>query len=144
MARSYRSLIVGAALAIVVGIVALRLVNRGTSVEDARRAAAAGCSQVASAYDSRRSDLWLTMSAPVSRLLPNSYGRFEHERFILRCPSGQTVLIENDVSVGQRVPVGPGDPVAVHGQYIWNPQGGLIHYTHRGNGWILFRGKLYE
>jgi hypothetical protein len=79
-------------------------------------------------------------------LLPDSYGRFQHQRFILRCPFGQTVLIENDVSVGQRVPVYPGATVAVHGEFVWNSQGGLIHDTHGGSeqGWILFQGKVYD
>ncbi|MBV9279457.1 MAG: DUF3465 domain-containing protein, partial [Chloroflexi bacterium] len=35
----------------------------------------------------------------------------------------------------------------VRGQYVWNAQGGLIHFTHHGtgseSGWILVRGKLY-
>ena len=107
----------------------------------------AGCGPAARAFADHQSDLWLTVSAPVSRTLSDSIGRFEHQRFILRCASGQTLLVENDVSVGQRAPVQAGDQVTVHGQYIWNSLGGLIHYTHHGSGaqsgWIALRGKVY-
>ena len=107
-----------------------------------------GCGEVQSAFARRQSYEWVTLSAPVWRTLSDSVGQYYHQRFILRCPSGQTVLIENDVSIGRRVPVHPGDMVTVHGQYIWNALGGLVHYTHHGagaqSGWIALRGTVYS
>lgn len=107
----------------------------------------AGCGQVSHAFVQHQSSVWLTLSAPVARTLTDSIGQFDHQRFILRCPSGQTVLIENDVSIGRRVPVRRGDLVIVHGQYIWNSLGGLVHYTHHGggaeSGWIALKGEIY-
>ncbi|HSW95699.1 MAG TPA: DUF3465 domain-containing protein, partial [Patescibacteria group bacterium] len=74
-----------------------------------------------------------------------------HQRFIIRLAGAtQTVLIDNNVDVGQRVPVAPSDDVTVHGEYIWNDQGGLIHYTHHDpapdheGGWIDRNGVRYQ
>ena len=43
-----------------------------------------------------------------------------------------------------------GDHVIVHGEYIWNPEGGLIHFTHHDpqgtheGGYIIDGGKTYN
>jgi hypothetical protein len=108
-----------------------------------------GCSDAAGAYGHRRSHVWLTISAPVSRLLPDADGRLRHQRFIVRCPSGLHVLIVNDVSIGERAPVRLGESVAAHGEYVWNDLGGLVHFTHHSqggsqNGWILAAGRVYQ
>jgi len=44
----------------------------------------------------------------------------------------------------------PGDSVIVHGEYVWNDEGGLIHFTHHDpapaheGGWIELRGVRYQ
>ena len=49
-----------------------------------------------------------------------------------------------------RVPVASGDHVVVHGEYVWNAQGGLIHFTHHDPqgtheaGYIQDNGKTYD
>jgi len=57
--------------------------------------------------------------------------------------------VENDVSIGTRVPVSPGSHVVVSGRYFFNGQGGLVDFTHHDPaggqaGWILFAGKVYS
>jgi len=48
------------------------------------------------------------------------------------------------------VPVAEGDHVIVHGEYVWNAQGGLIHFTHHDpqgtheGGYIEDNGKTYD
>ena len=43
-----------------------------------------------------------------------------------------------------------GDTVEFSGEYEWNPQGGVIHWTHRDPqdrhtaGWIKHKGKMYQ
>jgi len=62
----------------------------------------------------------------------------------------QTVLIDNNVDIGRRAAVAVGDAVTVHGEYVWNEQGGLIHFTHHDpahtheGGWIEVDGVRYE
>lgn len=131
-------------------IVLLRLEqgNGSPSAATAERQASVMCAQVASAYRDHASGIWVTLSARVVRILPDSYGRFEHQRFVVQCNFGQTVLIVNDVSVGRRAPVHAGDAVVVRGQYVWNRLGGLVHFTHHDSGggqsgWILVGGRVY-
>ena len=136
-----------AATIAVAGTLYLRSRSTVISPRAAAQQAAIGCSQASAAFRGRQNHEWITISAPVVRILPDEYGTYQHQRFIVRCPSGQTVLITNDVSVGSRVPVAIDTPLVVHGEYIWNAQGGLVHFTHHGGanggGWILFRGKVY-
>jgi hypothetical protein len=135
--------------AITAGIVYFRLHGvHSVSVPSASSAAAAGCGPVAAAFQRHAQAEWLSISGRVSRNLSDSNGKYEHQRFIVTCPSGQTVLIVNDVSIGKRAPVAPGDEVAVHGRYFYNAQGGLIDFTHHDpaggtGGWILYGGKVY-
>jgi hypothetical protein len=63
--------------------------------------------------------------------------------------AAQTVLVENNIDIGKRVPLVVGDAVVVHGEYVWNDQGGLIHFTHHDpahrhqDGWIEVKGVRY-
>jgi len=148
MSRPSKLWLAIALLVVVGGLVAIRLSHRQTSLAEARYASRIGCASVAVASRDHRAFLWLTMAARVSDILPDSFGRYRHQRFLLRCPTGQQILIVNDVTVGQRVPVKLGDRVAAHGEYIWNRQGGLIHFTHSSagaeQGWILRGDHVYE
>lgn len=133
------------------GLIAVRLEGRANHLPTAREAAQSlpsGCSTAARDYRDGRSDVWVAVTARVLRLLPDEQGRYQHQRFIVRCETGQTLLVVNDVSIGQRVPVSVGNRVGVRGEFVWNSQGGLIHFTHHdpgggAGGWILLRGKLY-
>ena len=94
----------------------------------------------------------MTASGTVDRVLADQNGPSgPHERFIVALSdAGATVLIEHNLSLAPRVPVSVGQPVVVHGEYIWNAQGGLIHFTHRDpdgrheGGYVLFAGKRYD
>jgi hypothetical protein len=37
----------------------------------------------------------------------------------------------------------------MHGEYIWNKKGGVLHYTHHSttrheSGWIQLNGQVYQ
>ena len=73
------------------------------------------------------------------------------QRFIVQVGgSTQTLLIDNNVDIGKRVPVATGDDLTIHGEYVWNDQGGLIHFTHHDpahtheDGWIELKGVRYS
>ncbi|HZU14928.1 MAG TPA: DUF3465 domain-containing protein [Chloroflexota bacterium] len=143
----------GVAVVVILGVVVglavyLRTHESRPTAEQARRLSAVGCRAAQAAFAVHASGRWLTVHATVSRLLPDSDGRYRHQRFIVRCRSGQTLLIVNDISIGQRVPVARGDAVTVRGQYVWDAEGGLIHFTHHDpaggtGGWILRHGRVY-
>lgn len=102
-------------------------------------------------FAERRSNVEVTVAGTVTRLLTDDPGPSgTHQRFIVQVAAAtQTLLIENNVDIGKRVPVAVGDGVTVHGEYVWNEQGGLIHFTHHDpqhtheDGWIELRGLRY-
>ena len=103
-------------------------------------------------FRDHRSNVEVTAEGTVARLLTDQTSATgTHERFIVKLSSGDiTVEIEHNVSIGARVPAAEGDHVTVHGEYVWNAQGGLIHFTHHDpvhtheGGWIEVRGVRYE
>jgi len=103
-------------------------------------------------YAEKRSTVEVTADGVVTRVLADDSGPSgAHQRFIIRLAgSTQTVLVDNNVTIGQRAPVMPGDNVIVHGEYVWNDQGGLIHFTHHDpapaheGGWIELKGERYQ
>lgn len=86
----------------------------------------------------------------IRKLADDTFG-IRHQRFILKLDSGQTLLIAHNVDLAPRVKfLRIGDRIRIYGEYIWNSQGGMMHWTHRDpegdglNGWIKYRGKLYH
>lgn len=112
----------------------------------------AGSPTVARAFAEHLSGIEVTAGGAVTRLLSDDTGPSgTHQRFIIQVKgSAQTVLIENNVGIGKRVPLSTGDDVVVHGEYVWNDQGGLIHFTHHDpahtheDGWIDANGMRYS
>jgi hypothetical protein len=98
----------------------------------------------------QQSKVEVTVVARVKKLLPDDTRGLQHQKFLLILSNGTTVLIANDLTYGQRVPIQAGDVVKIHGEYIWNRLGGLIHWTHRSDnprhesGWIEFNGQTYQ
>lgn len=126
-----------------------RLSRHDETAGEAVRAGRVGCAQVVNAFREQTSGEWITMAAQVNRTLLDEQGASTHQRFILRCSSGLTVLIVNNVNVGARAPVRQGESVVVRGQYIWNRLGGLIHDTHHSTdsnppGWIYVNSGVYQ
>jgi len=106
---------------------------------------------IAQAFNSHRSGVEVTGSGVVERLLPDDDSGGRHQRFILRLTSGQTLLVAHNVDIASRVQdLKVGDTVQFKGQYEWNSQGGVIHWTHHDPtgthqlGWLKHGGKLYE
>ncbi|NKF21251.1 DUF3465 domain-containing protein [Solimonas marina] len=74
-----------------------------------------------------------------------------HQRFVLRLDSGQTVLIVHNIDLAPRIDdLAEGDLVTFSGEYIWNPQGGLVHWTHHdpagrhADGWLQHGSRIYR
>ena len=103
-------------------------------------------------FAEHRSNVEVTASGAVTRVLADAPGPDgTHQRFIVQLSGlSQTLLVDNNVDIGRRVPLGQGDLVTVHGEYVWNDQGGLVHFTHHDpvhtheGGWIEIRGVRYE
>lgn len=106
---------------------------------------------VAEAYAGRQSGVPVEGSGTVTRILGDDSLGDRHQRFILRLPSGQTVLVAHNVDLAPRVdPLAVGDTVAFRGEYEWNDKGGTIHWTHvdpqghHAGGWLKHGGRTFE
>ncbi len=106
---------------------------------------------IAAAYEARRSDVQVTGSGRVTRVLGDDSLGDRHQRFILELPSGLTVLVAHNIDLAPRVePLAAGDTVEFHGVYEWNDKGGVVHWTHHDpegrhpEGWLRHRGRTYQ
>jgi len=107
--------------------------------------------QIEKAYHSHTSGIMVTAEGSVERTLADDTSGDRHQRFIVRLPSGITVLVAHNIDAAPRVPgVAVGGAVKLHGQYEWTDKGGTIHWTHRDYrgsheaGWIEYKGIRYE
>jgi hypothetical protein len=105
----------------------------------------------AQAFADGAEDLTVEGRGAVTRLLADDSEGGRHQRFIVRLGSGQTLLIVHNIDVAPRVAsLKVGDTVEFKGEYVWNEEGGLIHWTHRDPetgrevGWIRHESRQYE
>ncbi|MBA3770009.1 MAG: DUF3465 domain-containing protein [Blastocatellia bacterium] len=103
------------------------------------------------AFEQQRSNIAVEGEGIVVRTLSDDTSGVPHQRFIVRIASGSTVLVSHNTNVAERIDdLKTGDQVSFAGEYIWNPQGGLLHWTHRDPagrqppGWIRHKGKTYQ
>ena len=87
----------------------------------------------------------------VLRVLSDDNDGSRHQRFILELSSGRTLLIAHNIDLAPRISsLSSGDSVSFYGQYESNPQGGVIHWTHRDPlgrhtaGWLEHNGRRYQ
>jgi len=74
-----------------------------------------------------------------------------HQRFVVRLASGQTLLIAHNIDIAPRVAgLQNGDRVGFYGEYVWNEEGGMVHWTHHDPegrheaGWLKHNGQIYQ
>ncbi|HEY9730602.1 MAG TPA: DUF3465 domain-containing protein [Drouetiella sp.] len=108
-----------------------------------------GDAQVLEAQDRHRKKIEVTFTAPVKKLLEDDTKGIDHQRFLVELSNGSTVLVAHNTDLAPPVPVHEGDLVTMHGEYIWNRKGGVLHYTHHSttrheSGWIQFNGQVYQ
>ncbi len=113
--------------------------------------AATGDAVLARAFADRATGLEVEGQGTVTKLLADDTQGARHQRFIVQLASGQTLLIVHDIDIAPRVgSLQVGDTVSFKGEYVWNAQGGLVHWTHHdptgshAAGWIEHDGRTYE
>ncbi len=77
-----------------------------------------------------------------------------HEGFLVATDPGAgcriTLRVEHNLDLAGRVPLTRGETVEIRGEYIYDPRGGILHWTHhdpRGRhpgGYIRANGELYQ
>ena len=111
---------------------------------------ALGGSEIAELFARQQSGVMVQFDARVQRLLKDDKEGSRHQRFVLELDNGHTVLVAHNLDLSPRVPLAEWDPVRIRGEYEWNAQGGVVHWTHRDpgaglkHGWIEHKGERYE
>jgi hypothetical protein len=123
----------------------------GPATGGGRLAGSNADSELARAFRERRSNFQVTGAGTVVRLLADDNDGDRHQRFVLELESGQTLLVAHNIDLAPRIPnLVSGDRVSFFGEYEWNEQGGVIHWTHDDPagrhvaGWLEHDGTRYQ
>jgi hypothetical protein len=115
----------------------------------------AGNAAVYQSWAQQRSKVEVTASGSVAKVLGTRRGPSGvHTGFLLHLRGsegrGLTVRVEDNVDLTGPIPIRAGDDVEVRGEYIYDPRGGLIHYTHRdprgrrAGGYVRIGNRMYS
>lgn len=117
----------------------------------AQASSAASDQAIATTFQAQQSGLQIGGEGVVDRVLADDNNGSRHQRFVLRLASGQTLLIAHNIDLAPRIAaLHNGDRVVFYGQYEWNAEGGVIHWTHRdpqgqhAAGWLQHNGVVYQ
>jgi hypothetical protein len=106
---------------------------------------------LARAFTAQTSGLQVEGEGEVIKILPDDDDGGRHQRFIIRLASAQTLLVAHNIDLAPRiVSLKVGDRVLFNGEYEWNSEGGVIHWTHRDpagrhtDGWIEHGARKYQ
>ncbi|MFH0915094.1 MAG: DUF3465 domain-containing protein [bacterium] len=123
----------------------------GTGADSEATSVNAGDVSLARAFAERAGNLEVEGQGTVSKVLTDDTDGSRHQRFIVRLASGQTLLVTHNIDIAPRVgSLRVGDTVSFKGEYEWNAEGGLIHWTHHdptgshAGGWIRHNGRTYQ
>ncbi|HDQ92773.1 MAG TPA: DUF3465 domain-containing protein [Synergistetes bacterium] len=101
-------------------------------------------------YQDHRGGVQVRGYGRVARILPDDDKGSRHQRFIVELSTGQTLLVAHNIDLAPRIEnLKTGDQVEFMGEYEWNPEGGVIHWTHRDPsgkhqpGWLEHQGQKY-
>lgn len=124
--------------------------NRTNSEAD-RPSAGGGTARVMDAFREERSGFMVDVQGQVKRLLRDDLEGSRHQVFILELENSRhTVKVSHNIDLAPRIPLKEGDTVLLRGQYEFNDQGGVLHWTHhdpagrRSGGFIDHRGQRYQ
>jgi hypothetical protein len=89
------------------------------------------------------------ISGQVTRILPEDDKGLRHEKFIINIGDTNVMIVHN-LNLAAKVPVQPGDQVAVCGVLLFIGQGQpMVHWTHwdpshrHEDGFIYYNGQTY-
>lgn len=102
------------------------------------------------AFVHKKSDVQVSGQGVVVKLLPDDNKGAQHQKFLVKINENQTLLFAHNIDLAAKVPLQVGDEVTFSGEYVYNPKGGIVHWTHldpQGNhsaGWVMLHGKKYQ
>ena len=106
---------------------------------------------IVEAFKHKKSDVFVEGAGVVKKLLADDNKGLRHQKFLVSISPGQTLLFAHNIDLAPRVEnLQIGDVVTFRGQYVYNPKGGVMHWTHKDPdggtkaGWIKHNGKVYD
>ena len=103
------------------------------------------------AFNSEESGIQVSGSGRVTRILPDDNEGSRHQKFIIELGSGQTLLVSHNIDIAPGIDsLSEGDHIDFYGEYEWNSQGGIVHWTHQDphgsheDGWLKHGGRTYQ
>jgi hypothetical protein len=109
-----------------------------------------GNSELVQAFEAKKTDVQVSGHGIVIKLLKDDNKGARHQKFLVKINAEQTLLFAHNIDLAPRVPLALGDTISFYGEYVYNPKGGIMHWTHHAPqgdhvaGWILHHGKKYE
>ena len=102
------------------------------------------------AFKARKSDVQVSGKGVVVKLLKADNKGSRHQKFLVRINAQQVLLVAHNIDLAPELPLQVGDEITFYGEYVYNPKGGIIHWTHHAPrndhaaGWITYKGKKYQ
>lgn len=129
----------------------LELAGASPAPPQERARTTGGSDAAQEAFAQRAGGRMLHVDGRVVRTLADDRDGSPHQRFIIETDRGQTLLVAHNLDLAPRLEgLKAGDLVRVYGEYEWNDQGGLMHWTHDDPagrhvaGYIEWRGRKYQ
>ncbi len=124
---------------------------QASGVDQEQRGVSSTTNSIQTLFQRQQSDVQVTGSGRVIKILADDLKGSRHQRFILQLPPGITVLVAHNIDLAPKLHgLKAGDTVEFYGEYEWNTRGGVIHWTHDDpagrhvDGWLKFNGQLYQ
>ena len=103
------------------------------------------------AFKQRKSNVEVEGKGEVVKILADDNSGLKHQKFLVKISPEQTLLFAHNLDLAARVePLAVGDTIEFKGEYVYNPKGGIVHWTHKdpqghhAAGWLKHNGKVYE
>ena len=102
-------------------------------------------------YLAKISDAQVQDSGKVVKILADDNRGSRHQKFLVKIASGQKLLFAHNIDLAPRIDdIQVGDFISFRGEYVYNPKGGVVHWTHLDpqgrhfGGWIKHNGNTYQ
>ena len=136
---------------LIVGAIGYYVISQAGLLHQSTPSSGTSDQEIQQAFENHLSDLQISGSGKVVRLLSDDIDGSRHQRFILKTATGQTLLVAHNIDLAPKITsLRKGDRVEFNGEYEWNSKGGVIHWTHNDPqrthtpGWLKHNGRTYQ